>query len=100
MALINTQTGEYLKVVSMQFDFAAGNHHISYLIFKDLDQRQRFDAGLSLYEQPQSGQYNGFGHIEAALKATNTNKATVFDELMNACYVALKDDVFSNWING
>ena len=100
MALINSQTGEYLKIVSMQFDFAAGNHHVSYLIFKDLYQRQRYDAGLSLYEQPQSGQYNGFGHIENALKATNTNKATVYDELFNACYAALKADVFSGWENG
>ena len=100
MALINAQTGEYLKITALQFDFQAGNHHINYLIFKDADQRQRYDAGLSLYEQPQSGQYNGFGYIDNALKAANTQKATVKDELMNACYTALKNDVFNSWIDG
>lgn len=97
MALINSQTGEYLKVVSMQFDFAAGNHHVSYLIFKDLDQRQRYDAGLSLYEQPQSGQYNGFGHIETALSAITNGIDNIKNTLLTACYLALKADMFGTW---
>ena len=67
MALVNSQTGEYLKVTGMQFDFALGNHHINYILFKDLEQRQRYESGMDEFEQYQSRQYNGIGAINDAL---------------------------------
>jgi hypothetical protein len=97
MALKNNTTGEYLKITSFQFDFQAGNHHISYLIFANVEQRQRFDAGLSEYETYKHGQYNGIGIINDALNLTATGNAK--DAIFNACYTALKQDMFKDWID-
>lgn len=97
MALKNPETNEYLKVISMQFDFQFGNHHISYFIFANQEQRQRFDAGLSEYEIYKHSLYNGIGHIEAALAVLPANVETAKDAMFNACYNALKSDMFNGW---
>ena len=99
MALMNQTTGEYLKVTAMQFDFAVGNHHISYYIFANADQRHRYDAGLTAYEIYKTGQYNGIGHIETALNQLPAGIETARDAVFNACYNALKLDMFANWID-
>ena len=99
MALKNTETGEYLKVVSMQFDFAVGNHHISFYIFANQEQRQRYESGLSPYEVYKSSQYNGIGNIEAALGTLPANAESAKDAVFNACYNALKSDMYCNWID-
>ncbi len=98
MALKN-ETGEYLKITSMQFDFASGNHHISYYIFANQEQRLRYDNGLTPYEIYKSGQYNGIGHIETALNQLPAGIETARDAVINACYNALKLDMFANWID-
>ena len=97
MALVNSQTGEYLKVTGMQFDFALGNHHINYILFKDLEQRQRYESGVGEYEQYQTKQYNGIGHIETALSAITNGIDNIKNTLLTACYIALKADMFSSW---
>jgi hypothetical protein len=98
MALKNNTTGEYLKITSFQFDFSVGNHHISYLIFANQEQRQRYDLGLSEYETYKSAMYNGIGIIENALNIELTN-GTTKNAIFAACYSALKTDVFPNWID-
>ncbi len=96
MALQNIATGEYLKITAMQFDFKQSNHHISYYIFANKEQRDRFDSGLTPYEVYVSGMYNGIGNIENALIDV-TDKANTKDALFDAMYKALKSDMFSNW---
>jgi len=97
MALKNNTTGEYLKITSFQFDFLTGNHHINYLIFANAEQRQRFETGLSDYETYKHGQYNGIGIINNALNLIATGTAK--DAIFNACYTALKNDMFQDWID-
>ena len=98
MALTNTQTGEYLKIISFQFDFKAGNHHITYYIFKDADQRNRYESGLSEYELFKQSQYNGIGIINNQLSAI-TDKTTAKDAIFKACYDSLKADMFNSWVD-
>lgn len=100
MAIVNQTTGEYLKVTGFQIDIPAGNHHVNYLIFANAEQRQRYDSGLSPYEVFKSGQYNGFGHIETALGQLPDATKNVKDAILTACYSALKNDMFSSWIDG
>ena len=96
MALRNPQTGEYLKIVSFQFDFQHGNHHITYLIFRDQEQRERFEQGLGDYEKYQWGMYNGIGVIEEKLRQELAN-TTPKEAIYKACYDSLKADVFAGW---
>jgi len=98
MALTNPNTGEYLKITGMQFDFAHGNHHINYLLFANAEQRQRYETGLSPYEVFQNGQYNNFGVIETELSAS-TDKSTAKDILFDSMYKALKRDIFVDYID-
>lgn len=98
MALTNPNTGEYLKITGMQFDFAHGNHHINYLLFANAEQRQRYETGLSPYEVFQNGQYNNFGVIEAELNDYIQHKV-VGEALLNAMYRALKSEVFVEYID-
>ena len=97
MALVNPQTGNYVKITGFQFDFPMGNHHINYIIFKDLEQRQRYESGLNEFEQSQPKQYNGFGAINSALESEPIQSPTVKDVMFNAMYKALKVELFPNW---
>ena len=97
MALVNPQTGNYVKITGFQFDFPMGNHHINYIIFKDLEQRQRYESGLNEFEQSQTKQYNGFGAINDALESEPIQATTVKDVTYNAMYKALKADLFAGW---
>lgn len=99
MALLNQSSGEYLKIVSMQFDFTTGNHHVNYLIFKDLEQRQRYDRGITEYEKYQSGLFNGLGYIDVEINKAITETTTAKDAILSACYHALKADMFGSWID-
>lgn len=89
-----------MKVTGFQMDIPAGNHHVNYLLFANLDQRQRYDSGLSPYEVFKSGQYNGFGNIEIALLLLPDATKSTKDAILTACYSALKNDMFSDWIDG
>lgn len=99
MAITNLNTGEYLKIIGFQADFPLGNLNIVYFVFANAEQRQRFESGLSEYEIFKNGQYNGFGHIQNALEESTTGTETIKDALFNACYSALKQDVFNGWID-
>ncbi len=99
MAIQNATTGEYLKITSMQYDFAKGNHHITFLIFANADQRQRYDAGLSEYEKYKQGQYNGYGHINDALAVLPNGLESTKQAMFNAAYTALKNDIFTGWVD-
>lgn len=98
MALINNNTGEYLKITAMQFDYASGNHHISYYIFANQEQRLRYDNGLTPYEIYKSGQYNGIGNIESALNTLPAGIESARAAVFNACYNALQSDMFNDWV--
>lgn len=100
MAIVNINTGEYLKVTGFHIDVPAGNSNIHYLIFANAEQRQRYESGLSPYEVFKNGQYNGFGHIENALGQLPDATKSVKDAILTACYTALKNDMFSDWIDG
>ena len=69
MALVNPTTGNYVKITGFQFDFPMGNHHINYLLFKDLEQRQRYESGIDEFEQYQSRQFNGMELLTMPLTA-------------------------------
>lgn len=99
MALQNTQTNEYLKVVGIQLDFQQSNYNVVYLIFADLEQRQRYESGLNQYEQYQSGQFNSYGHIETALLSEPNESETTKAAIYKAAYNALKADMFNEWID-
>ena len=98
MALMNPNTGEYVKIIGMQYDFAHGNHQVNYLEFANADQRLRYESGLSPYEVFKSGQYNNFGIIESELTA-GTDNGTVRDVMFDAMYKALKSEIFSNYVD-
>lgn len=97
MAIKNPSTGEYIKVTGFQADFPAGNLNIQYLKFANLEQRIRYDSGLGEFEIFITGQYNGFGYIENAMNTNADNNKSVKDNLLSACYSALKSDLFSSW---
>lgn len=99
MALKNTETNEYLKVSSMNFDFLTGNHQVNYLLFADSEQRQRFETGLSPYEVYGQGIYNGIGHIENSLASSPEGISDTKQAMFKACYTALKADVFVDWVD-
>ena len=99
MALVNPTTGNYVKITGFQFDFPMGNHHINYLIFKDLEQRQRYESGIDEFEQYQSKQYNGIGAINEALNSIPTTDNDVYSVLFAAMYGALKADLFKDWVD-
>ncbi|MEN6294536.1 MAG: hypothetical protein ABFD61_00230 [Chloroherpetonaceae bacterium] len=98
MALLNKETNEYLKITAIQFDFASGNLNLTYLIFKDAEQRQRYEGGLSEYEIYKNGQFNSVGYINEELNR-ETEKKTAYEALFDACYMAMKQDVFQNWVD-
>ena len=100
MAIVNQVTGEYLKVVGTYTDFQQKLYYINYFIFANAEQRQRFESGLSPYEVFKSGQYNGIGHIENAIALLPDATKSVKDAILTACYSALKNDMFSDWVDG
>lgn len=97
MALVNTKTNEYLKITSIDLDFQAGNYNIQYYIFKDADQRSRFDVGLSEYELYKASSYNSYGIIESKLTAPQTKLMTAKDTIFAAAYNSLKADIYTGW---
>ena len=55
MALKNPNTNEYLKITDFHYSEQTKNWQIDYLIFANLEQRERWDEGLSQYERTNSG---------------------------------------------
>ena len=98
MALLKQETGEYLKITGIHFDFTAKNHHIAYYIFANAEQRARYEQGMSEYEVFKTGQFNSTNLIETEI-TKDLNIAKAKDSVFNACYTALKADVFSEWVD-
>ncbi|RME19374.1 MAG: hypothetical protein D6799_01395 [Bacteroidetes bacterium] len=93
MALKNPNTGEYLKVVGFQADFRFQIFTITYLIFKDQEQRQRYESGLSPYENFQHGMENFTNEQWLSAQVSNTTK----DSILTTAYNVLKNGVFAGW---
>lgn len=94
MALKNESTGEYFKIINIRLN----PMDVDYLIFKDYDQRQRFESGLSPYEHYKSGSYNG-GLLATQLELKGDATKSVRENVITAAYNALKLDMFSEWID-
>ncbi len=97
MALKNNETGEYLKIIGVHFDLVNNNHHYDYYIFANLEQRQRFESGLSPYEIFKTGQY-------ASSEISNVLTSSTFaDNIKNSVitqgYNLLKNDMFNTWVD-
>jgi hypothetical protein len=99
MALLNNTTGEYLKIISIHLDFGNNNNHFNYYIFRDLEQRQKYDAGLGEFEIFKTGQYNGINTIIEEINKSADNTLNIKNNLISAGYKALKNDMFNNWVD-
>lgn len=101
MALINPTTGEYLKIYNVHVELKNNNHNYQYIIFADEEQRQRYDTGLSNYENVKRGVYNSSVLIHNKLNTTSIGNKSIKDNLISAGYDIMKlDGIFSNWIDG
>ena len=99
MALKNEATGEYLKITNFHYDEKDQNGGIGYIIFANLEQRQRWENGLSEYENVKIGpSYNGAGLHEVFNAMPDANLSTMNNIKKNS-YIALKNDMFSEWID-
>lgn len=101
MALINNTTGEYLKIYNVHVELKNKNHIYHYIIFANQEQRQRYDDQLNQYETFKRGVYNSSVQIDNIISTNANSNKSVKDNLITACYTAMKtDEIFSNWIDG
>jgi len=94
MALKNELTGEYLKVINVRLEPMDAD----YIIFKDQEQRLRFESGLNPYETIRGSSYNG-GLLDIELNKQADANLSIINNMKKATYSALKQDMFSNWID-
>lgn len=101
MALINPSTNEYLKIYDVHIELKSDNHTYQYIIFANEEQRQRFDTGLSEYENIKRGMYNSSVNIENEINELADDESSIKDNIITAGYNVMKsDEIFSNWIDG
>jgi hypothetical protein len=101
MALVNSTTGEYLKIYDVHIELKNELHTISYIIFADEAQRQRYDNGLSEYETVKRGIYNSSVQLNTAINVSADSNKSIKNNLLTAGYDVMKvDEIFSNWIDG
>jgi hypothetical protein len=101
MALINPTTEEYLKIYDVRVELKNESHTVSYIIFADEAQRQRYDNGLSDYETVKSGIYNSSVQINTAINVSADSNKSIKNNLLTVGYDVMKaDEIFSNWIDG
>ena len=98
MALKNPNTNEYLKITDFHYSEQTKNWQIDYLIFANLEQRERWDEGLSQYERTNSGIYNG-AYLQIELSKNANNSITILNNIKQGGYIALKNDMFNEWID-
>lgn len=95
MALQNQLTKEYLKVYNA--GFKDNRLRFAYKIFANSEQRQRFDEGLSDYENYQEG-FKTVTKEEQLINDIADGKKSVKDNLITKCYEELKiEDEFKEW---
>lgn len=94
MALQNTETGEYLKIDSLQI---ADNskHSISYSKYANIEHRESGDTD---FLHKQTGSVNS-GHLQTELAKKSNADLSILDNFKTAGYNAIKADTFefSNW---
>jgi len=101
MALVNPTTGEYLKIYDVRVELKNELHTVSYVIFADEAQRQRYDNGLSEYENVKRGIYNSSVQLDTAINASADSSKSIKNNILTAGYDVMKaDEIFSTWIDG
>jgi len=101
MALINPTTGEYLKIYDVHIELKNNMHDYQYIIFANEAQRQRYDNGLSEYENVKRGIYNSSVQLDTAINASASSNKSIKNNLLTAGYDVMKaDEIFSTWIDG
>lgn len=101
MALINQTTDEYLKIYNIHVELKNNNHNYQYIIFANESQRQRYDSGLSDYENIKRGMYNSSVNIEQNIQNLSDGDKSIKDNIITVGYELMKlDEIFSNWIDG
>lgn len=101
MALVNSTTGEYLKIYDVHIELKNELHTISYIIFANEAQRQRYDNGLSEYETVKRGIYNSSVQLNTAINISANSGKSIKNNLLTAGYDVMKaDEIFSTWIDG
>ena len=98
MALKNEATGEYLKITNFHYNEKDQNGGIGYIIFANLEQRQRWENGLSSYERTETGSYNGAG-LHVVFNAIPDASTSTINNIKKNSYIALKGDMFSEWVD-
>ena len=96
MALKNPTTGEYLKITNFHYDEQYKNWNVGYLIFANIEQRTRWETGLSEYERTGNGLYNG-ALLQTAYNKIADSSLTILNNIKKEGYEALKEDMFSAW---
>jgi len=101
MALINPTTGEYLKIYDVHIELKNNMHDYQYIIFANEAQRQRYDNGLSEYENVKRGIYNSSVQLDTAINASASSNKSIKNNILTAGYDVMKaDEIFSTWIDG
>lgn len=91
MALRNPETGEYLKIVHILYDVVYSRLNIQFYLFRNREQRERFEAGLDRYEKYDFGQADFFCDI------SNEGSNDLKSNLFAFCYGKLKEGDFAGW---
>lgn len=86
MALI-TSEGRYVKVLYPSSDF----QRVQYLIFRNADQRSRYPDALEPFETFKQDSLYTPGLL-GLLGETANGGETIFNNVIAACYAALKND--------
>jgi hypothetical protein len=101
MALINPTTGEYLKIYDVHIELKNNMHDYQYIIFANEAQRQRYDNGLSEYENVKRGIYNSSVQLDTAINVSADSSKSIKNNILTAGYDVMKaDEIFSTWIDG
>ena len=91
MALLNPNTGEYLKVTEIWIDVMMNVFRIRYLLFANREQRERvwsltpyekYEEKIAQYEIPEV-------EVNGLLK----------DVLIERAYILLKNDMYVEWVD-
>lgn len=88
MALTNTTSGEYFKIIYPP-DLISGK--INYYIFKDVAQRNAYETGLSPFENFLNDTLL-FPNLSEQIKSIPVG-TQAFDGIMSLCYERLKIDM-------
>jgi hypothetical protein len=100
MALINPNTGEYLKIYDIHIELKNNSHNFWYNIFLNEDQRLRYDTNLSEYETFKKCFYNSSSKIDTKINESLENDS-IKNALLTFCYEFLKsEETFKDWIDG